>query len=300
MDLHVYIVDAFATCRFGGTPIGVVADAEGLKEEEYQIIANELRASLTAFAEPVDQDVFRTRYFTSKTELEGSGQGSLALFYVLTSLGYIKAIENGVKLVYEVNRNSKKKVYIYYKDYKIENLEIEVSRPEILNTSPDISNMLSSMSLSTADIGIDGAKDARAMVVKAEENTLIVPVRTRQALYGYTLDEFKFRDAAKSIGVENVHLFYQAEDGFYYVRNYTKDLAFDEDSSSAYANAALHYYLIKNKLTTKLKAKMLQGETMNRPSRVQTRYLEDKDSAFITVMGTARISLDGILNVQMD
>lgn len=300
MDLHVYIVDAFATCRFGGTPIGVVADAEGLKEEEYQIIANELRASLTAFAEPVDQDVFRTRYFTSKTELEGSGQGSLALFYVLTSLGYIKAIENGVKLVYEVNRNSKKKVYIYYKDYKIENLEIEVSRPEILNTSPDISNMLSSMSLSTADIGIDGAKDARAMVVKAEENTLIVPVRTRQALYGYTLDEFKFRDAAKSIGVENVHLFYQAEDGFYYVRNYTKDLAFEEDSSSAYANAALHYYLIKNKLTTKLKAKMLQGETMNRPSRVQTRYLEDKDSAFITVMGTARISLDGILNVQMD
>ena len=251
MDLHVYIVDAFATCRFGGTPIGVVADAEGLKEEEYQIIANELRASLTAFAEPVDQDVFRTRYFTSKTELEGSGQGSLALFYVLTSLGYIKAIENGVKLVYEVNRNSKKKVYIYYKDYKIENLEIEVSRPEILNTSPDISNMLSSMSLSTADIGIDGAKDARAMVVKAEENTLIVPIRTRQALYGYTLDEFKFRDAAKSIGVENVHLFYQAEDGFYYVRNYTKDLAFEEDSSSAYANAALHYYLIKNKLTTK-------------------------------------------------
>lgn len=300
MDLHVYIVDAFATCRFGGTPIGVVADAEGLKEEEYQIIANELRASLTAFAEPVDQDVFRTRYFTSKTELEGSGQGSLALFYVLTSLGYIKAIENGVKLVYEVNRNSKKKVYIYYKDYKIENLEIEVSRPEILNTSPDISNMLSSMSLSTADIGIDGAKDARAMVVKAEENTLIVPIRTRQALYGYTLDEFKFRDAANSIGVENVHLFYQAEDGFYYVRNYTKDLAFEEDSSSAYANAALHYYLIKNKLTTKLKAKMLQGETMNRPSRVQTRYLEDKDSAFITVMGTARISLDGILNVQMD
>ena len=126
--------------------------------------------------------------------------------------------------------------------------------------------MLSSMSLSTADIGIDGAKDARAMVVKAEENTLIVPVKTRQALYGYTLDEFKFRDAAKSIGVENVHLFYQAEDGFYYVRNYTKDLAFEEDSSSAYANAALHYYLIKNKLTTKLKAKMLQGETMNRPS----------------------------------
>lgn len=297
MDLHVYIVDAFATCRFGGTPIGVVADAEGLKEEEYQIIANELRDSLTAFAEPVDQDVFRTRYFTSKTELEGSGQGSLALFYVLTSLGYIKAIENGVKLVYEVNRNSKKKVYIYYKDYKIENLEIEVSRPEILNTSPDISNMLSSMSLSTADIGIDGAKDARAMVVKAEENTLIVPIRTRQALYGYTLDEFKFRDAAKSIGVENVHLFYQAEDGFYYVRNYTKDLAFEEDSSSAYANAALHYYLIKNKLTTKLKAKMLQGETMNRPSRVQTRYLEDKDSAFITVMGMARISLDGILNI---
>lgn len=297
MDLHVYIVDAFATCRFGGTPIGVVADAEGLKEEEYQIIANELRASLTAFAEPVDQDVFRTRYFTSKTELEGSGQGSLALFYVLTSLGYIKAIENGVKLVYEVNRNSKKKVYIYYKDYKIENLEIEVSRPEIVNTSPDISNMLSAMSLSTADIGIDGDKDARAMVVEAEEKTLVVPVKTRQALYGYTIDEFKFRDAAKSIGVENVHLFYQAEDGFYYVRNYTKDLAFEEDSSSAYANAALHYYLIKNKLTTKLKAKMLQGETMNRPSRVQTRYLEDKDSAFITVMGMARISLDGILNI---
>lgn len=219
MDLHVYIVDAFATCRFGGTPIGVVADAEGLKEEDYQIIANELRAGLTAFAEPVDQDVFRTRYFTSKTELEGSGQGSLALFYVLTNLGYIKAIENGVKLVYEVDKNSKKKVYIYYKDYKIENLEIEVSRPEIVNSSPDITNMLSAMSLSTADIGIANGLDARAMVVEAEEKTLIVPIKTRQALYGYTIDEFKFKDAAKTIGVDNVHLFNEAEDGFYYVRN---------------------------------------------------------------------------------
>lgn len=297
MDLHVYIVDAFATCRFGGTPIGVVADAEGLKEEDYQIIANELRAGLTAFAEPASQDVFRTRYFTSKTELAVSGQGSLALFYVLTNLGYIKAIENGVKLVYEVNKNSKKKVYIYYKDYKIENLEIEVSRPAIANSSPDITNMLSAMSLSTADIGLANGLDARAMVVEAEEKTLIVPIKTRRSLYGYTIDEFKFKDAAKTIGVDNVHLFNEAEDGFYYVRNYTKDLAFEEDSSSAYANAALQYYLIKNKLTTKLKAKMHQGETMNRPSRVQTRYLEDKDSAFITVMGTARISLDGILNI---
>lgn len=297
MDLHVYIVDAFATCRFGGTPIGVVADAEGLKEEDYQIIANELRAGLTAFAEPAGKDVFRTRYFTSKTELAGSGQGSLGLFYVLTNLGYIKAIENGVKLVYEVDKNSKKKVYIYYKDYKIENLEIEVSRPAIVNSSPDITNMLSAMSLSTADIGLANGLDARAMVVEAEEKTLIVPIKTRQALYGYTIDEFKFKDAAKAIGVDNVHLFNEAEDGFYYVRNYTKDLAFEEDSSSAYANAALQYYLIKNKLTTKLKARMHQGETMNRPSRVQTRYLEDKDSAFITVMGTARISLDGILNI---
>lgn len=297
MDLHVYIVDAFAACRFGGTPIGVVADSEGLQEEDYQIIANELRAGLTAFAEKVDKDVFRTRYFTGKNELDGSGQGSLALFYVLTNLGYIKAMENGVKLVYELSKNTKKKVYIYYKDYKIENLEIEVSRPAIVNTSPDITNMLSAMSLSTADIGFGDDRDAKAMVVEAEEKTLILPIRTRQALYSYTIDEFKFKDAAKAIGVDNVHLFNEAEDGFYFVRNYTKDLAFEEDSSSAYANAALQYYLIKNKLTTKLKAKMHQGETMNRPSRVQTRYLEDNDSAFITVMGTARISLDGILNI---
>lgn len=296
MDLHVYIVDAFATCRFGGTPIGVVPDANNMSKEDCQLIANELRVNLTAFVEPVDEDVFKTRYFTSKNELEASGQGSLALFYVLTNLGYIKAIENGVKLVYEVTRESKKKVYIYYKDYKIENLEIETSRPEIVNKAPDITNMLSAMSLSTADIGMPH-KDAKAMVVNAEENTLVVPVKTREALYSYTIDEFKFKDAAKSLGVENVHLFCESEDGIYFVRNYTKDISFEEDGSSAYANAALQYYLIKNKLTTKLKAKMFQGETLNRPSRVQTRYLEDKDSAFITVMGTARISLDGILNI---
>lgn len=296
MDLHVYIVDAFAACRFGGSPVGVVADAQGLKDEDHQIIANELRAGITAFVEKVDHDVFKTRYFTSKKEIEGSGQGALALFYVLTNLGYIKAIENGVKLVYELSKGTKKKVYIYYKDYKIENLEIEVSRPEILNESPDITNMLSAMSLSTADIGIK-EKDAKAMIVKAEEKALIVPIKTREKLYGYTVDEYKFKDAAHTLGVENVHLFCEEEDGFYYVRNYTKDIAFEEDGSSAYANAALQYYLIKNKLTKKLKAKMYQGETLNRPSRIQTRYLEDKDSAFITVMGTARISLDGILNI---
>lgn len=296
MDLHVYIVDAFAACRFGGSPVGVVADAEGLNEEDYQIIAYELRAGITAFVERVEKDVFKTRYFTSKKELDGSGQGALALFYVLTNLGYITAIENGVKLVYELSQGKKKKVYIYYKDYKIENLEIEVSRPQIINEAPDISKMLSAMSLSTADIGIEG-KDAKAMIVEAEEKSLIVPIKTREKLYSYTIDEYKFKDAAHTLGVENVHLFCEAEDGFYYVRNYTQGIAFEEDGSSAYANAALHYYLIKNKLSTKLKAKMHQGETLNRPSRVQTRYLEDKDSAFITVMGTARISLDGILNI---
>ncbi len=49
MSYRVYQVDAFTKERFRGNPAGVIANADGLSENQMQILARELNNSETAF-----------------------------------------------------------------------------------------------------------------------------------------------------------------------------------------------------------------------------------------------------------
>lgn len=104
--------DVFAEKRFGGNPLGVVADARGLSSAEMQSIATEFNYSESTFVLLPENpsNTARVRIFTPASEIPFAGHPNVGTAYALGRLGAVfgKAVgdtmrfEEGAGLV-EVN-----------------------------------------------------------------------------------------------------------------------------------------------------------------------------------------------------
>src|SRR5437016_3518110 len=97
-------VDVFTDRRFGGNPLAVVTDAEGLGSEQMQSIAAEFNLAETTFVLP-PKDAAHTaevRIFTPKAEIPFAGHPNVGTAFVLARAGdcYGRKIA-GDKLVFE-------------------------------------------------------------------------------------------------------------------------------------------------------------------------------------------------------
>ena len=81
--LIIYQIDSFTKERFQGNPAGVVVNADGLNDNQMQLIARELNNSETSFLfSPDDNDCDGViRYFTPKTEVPTCGHATIAAMY---------------------------------------------------------------------------------------------------------------------------------------------------------------------------------------------------------------------------
>src|ERR1700759_3095622 len=81
-------VDVFKQVRFGGNPLAVVLDADGLSDGQIQAIAKEFNYSETTFVcRPENpRHTAQVRIFTSTTELPFAGHPNVGTAFVLASL----------------------------------------------------------------------------------------------------------------------------------------------------------------------------------------------------------------------
>lgn len=81
--------DVFTTTRFGGNPLAVFPDAEGLSEAQMSVIAKELNLSETSFVFPPADPAHtaRVRIFTPGGELPFAGHPTVGTAFVLASTG---------------------------------------------------------------------------------------------------------------------------------------------------------------------------------------------------------------------
>ncbi|WP_404335509.1 PhzF family phenazine biosynthesis protein [Sphingomonas sp. MMS12-HWE2-04] len=84
-------VDVFTDRRFGGNPLAVFTDAEGLTGEEMQALAAEMNLSETTFVlPPADPaNTARVRIFHRTAEMPFAGHPSIGTAYVLARAGYV-------------------------------------------------------------------------------------------------------------------------------------------------------------------------------------------------------------------
>ena len=82
-------VDVFTSQPFTGNPLAVFPDAQGLSDEEMQLIAREMNLSETTFVLPARAKgaTYRMRIFTPAQELAYAGHPSVGTAFLLASQG---------------------------------------------------------------------------------------------------------------------------------------------------------------------------------------------------------------------
>jgi trans-2,3-dihydro-3-hydroxyanthranilate isomerase len=88
MRLKFYTLDVFTEQRFGGNPLVVVLDAEGLDTRQMQMVAREFNLSETVFALKSDKVTHsaRVRIFTPRGELPFAGHPTIGTASLLAEL----------------------------------------------------------------------------------------------------------------------------------------------------------------------------------------------------------------------
>ena len=86
MPLQFHTIDVFTDRRFGGNPLAVVHEADGLTSEQMQQIARELNLSETVFVLKPDNPAHsaKIRIFTPQRELPFAGHPSIGTAIVLS------------------------------------------------------------------------------------------------------------------------------------------------------------------------------------------------------------------------
>jgi trans-2,3-dihydro-3-hydroxyanthranilate isomerase len=99
MKRQFVTVDVFTDRKFGGNPLAVFPDAEGLSSAEMQSIAAEFNYAETTFVLPPrdSRHTAHVRIFTPKAEMPFAGHPNVGTAFVLARLGKAK----GERLVFE-------------------------------------------------------------------------------------------------------------------------------------------------------------------------------------------------------
>jgi trans-2,3-dihydro-3-hydroxyanthranilate isomerase len=103
MQIEFVTVDVFTDRRFGGNPLAVIPQAEGLTTTQMQSIAKEFNLSETTFVLP-PKDAAHTaevRIFTPKAELPFAGHPNVGTAFVIANRGKSYGRTVGEPLVFE-------------------------------------------------------------------------------------------------------------------------------------------------------------------------------------------------------
>jgi len=153
MQLNFVTVDVFTDRKFGGNPLAVVLNGDGLSTEQMQSIAAEFNLAETSFVLPPKDasSTARVRIFTPKAELAFAGHPNVGTAYVLATVGGRK----GDQFVFE------EKVGLVRVDVLREANAVAGARlaaPQALNVGEEFSAgiVAAACSLSVDDIEISG------------------------------------------------------------------------------------------------------------------------------------------------
>jgi len=275
--MKYYIVDAFTEQPFGGNTAGVVilednsfpADSMMLK------IAAELRYSETAFVRNTGQNAFHIRYFTPTGEVDLCGHATIASFALLHSIGMASGTCQLHTLAGDLTVEAGKKVMM------------QMTTPKIVSTL-DAEEVCQS-------VGIDVCTPLPVQIVSTGLPDIMLPVKDVATLNALHPDMEAVSILTQRLGALSIHPFALSSDGHTaHVRDFAPACGIPEESATGTANAALTHYLATHGIITPGDHSFLQGETMGRPSVVETRLTTD---GTVYVGGHAVLVAEGSLYV---
>lgn len=293
--MKFYIVDAFTDKLFGGNPAGVVLlDKEDAfpSEEVMRKTAAELRYSETAFVRRLDEKSFHTRYFTPEAEVDLCGHATIGAFHVLAQAGIISANGQYSNQTLAGNLN-----------VSLENgvVLMDMSAPAHMDTIQDSSarkELYSIMGISdVASSTILEEKKLLPEMISTGLPDIIVPVSNEADLAAIKPDFPALSKLSEHYKVVGVHAFtVNSEDGKIHCRNFAPLYGIDEEAATGTANGALTYYLYQNGfIFDGDETIFIQGEAMQRASKIQSKLTNKNGKMQIQIGGNAVVLASGTI-----
>ena len=299
--MKFYIVDAFTDTLFAGNPAGVVILEKGAvfpDDEAMRKTAAELRYSETAFIKQIGEKEFQVRYFTPASEVDLCGHATIGTFVALAD---VKLVSFGSSCICNTLAG---RLNI---DLSKDSVLMDMGVPEAINKITDqeaLHELYTVMGISEENQGeiLISEKPGSVLIPEMISTGLpdiMMPVRNEKELAAISPDFHALSKLSEKYEVVGVHAFtVNAEDGAVHCRNFAPLYDIDEEAATGTSNGALTYYLYKNGfIKDGAETLFIQGEAMNRPSKIRSKLTLDADKVKIQVGGSAVILAHGEINI---
>ena len=265
MNCSFYQVDVFTKIPFGGNPLAVVFDSEGLTDQNMQNIAREMNLSETTFVLPpgnlpID---FSVRIFTPEKEIPFAGHPTLGTAHILRETGKVLSGDYPIKLAMKagvITVAQGKKEDLLFMDQLLPNFEHPLNCAEELGKA---------LGISTDDIN---STCRPIQIVSTGLPVLLVPVTSLKALGNISVDTIRLRQFLATLGTDLLYVFTSQTfdpDATIHSRAFAPELGITEDPATGSAAGAAGAYLTRNKLISKEDCANIfieQGHMIGRPS----------------------------------
>lgn len=290
-----YIIDAFSEQAFGGNPAGVVLLSKGETfptEELMQQTAAELRYSETAFILPKGEGVFQIRYFTPEAEVDLCGHATIASFVALQDVELVSW--DGAYAIETLAGNLGVTIE---KGLIFMDMAIPVSMG-VVDKQTELDEIYGIMGLSRLDMAVVGKNwTLYPEFVSTGLPDLMLPVANTRVLGDMEPDFPALSRWSETHNVVGVHAFTLGENVTAHCRNFAPFVGINEEAATGTSNGALTYYLYKNGLLEAgADCTYIQGEAMNRPSKILGR-ITDEEEIKIQIGGYGVILAKGDLRI---
>jgi trans-2,3-dihydro-3-hydroxyanthranilate isomerase len=267
-------VDVFTDTPFGGNPLAVFPDAQGLTNEEMQRIAQEMNLSETTFVLPpqAPHADFKVRIFTPVKELPFAGHPVVGTHWVLAHLGRVPLREPLTRVAFELGVGVLPGD-LHVTDGQVERVVMTQDRPTFHALLEDVGELASGLGLPPEAIT---ETDLPVHVVSTGVPQMMVPIRSLeevQRLDGGELNVTALNRACRAVGTECVMVFTfetQQPQSTVHVRMFAPLLGVPEDPATGSANGALGAYLVQHAALPLTESTVHivseQGAELNRPS----------------------------------
>ncbi|HSA61982.1 MAG TPA: PhzF family phenazine biosynthesis protein [Nitrospiraceae bacterium] len=302
-ELKFYQADVFSAHPFGGNPVAVFPDAQGLSDDQLQQVAREMNLSETVFVFPPTDPaaVVRLRIFTPTQEIPFAGHPVIGTFYVLAHLGLVATPEPVTRVVQECNIGLYP-VEVHTQDGQVSRVVMSQPEPQFLDRVEEGEELYKvAVALGLPKYVIAEAKWPLE-VVSTGLPVLIVPVRTLTAVRSINPDASAITDVCHRIGANGIMVFTTVTvepSATVHARMFAPAIGILEDPATGSAGGALGAYLVQNGVvdvepTTELLIE--QGYEMERPSNIVVRVESDDDAIqSVKVGGQCVMVVEGTL-----
>ncbi|MGE0470062.1 MAG: PhzF family phenazine biosynthesis protein [Nitrospira sp.] len=303
-SLKFYQADVFTGQPFGGNPVAVFPDAEGLTDDQLQRIAREMNLSETVFVFPPTDPAAaaRLRIFTPTQEIPFAGHPVLGTFYVLAHLKRI-SIQDGITRVMQECNIGLYPIEVHADQGSVVRVIMAQPKPEFLDPIGAIDELY----VIAAALGIPKHVIADAkwplQVVSTGLPVLIVPVRTLTAARSITPDASAIIKICERFGANGIMVFTTVTVESFasvHARMFAPKIGILEDPATGSAGGALGAYLVHNGVvevgpTTEILIE--QGYEIDRPSRILVQVTSEDDVIQgVTVGGQCVMVVEGMLS----